>query len=110
MSFERFPESMDPNDRKDYTFRFRLPAGEALESAVVEVVNSTSTEVVADSGIEIESTQFGQISGTLYGVTVWLTAEEAELGNYFLRCRGETDAFPISRKFDKTMRLVVEQR
>lgn len=110
MSFERFHETMDPDDRKDYTFRFKLPAGEAIDSAVVAVVDSTSENELADTGIEFESTQFGQISGRIYGVTVWITASGVTPGTYYLRCRGETDAFPITRKFDKTMKLIVEQR
>ncbi len=111
MSFQSFAEPLDPDAVTDYTFPLRLPAGESLADAVVEFVNSTSTaEADPAPAITIESQSFGQISGTLWGVTVWLAGNGAAPGKYYLRVRGETDSFPIPRRFDCTMRLDVKQR
>lgn len=110
MPFQRFPESMDPDDQKDYTFPFKLNPGEEIASALVEVVDETSENVIDDSPIVIVAQSFGQISGSTWGATVWLTAAGAPAGRYYLRCRGETDSSPIPRKFDVTRELKVEQR
>jgi hypothetical protein len=104
MAFEKFRQKHDPEGRADWTFEFRLNAGEEIESAVVDVVDSTSTTVDDDTDLVIETTSFGQISGTRWGVTVWISGGTP--GNYFLRCRIETDATPLTRKGDKTMQLV----
>lgn len=106
--FEKFAQTHDPEDREDWTFPFRLSAGESIASATIEIVDSTSTDVDADTDLEIEAQAFGQISGTLWGVTAWISGGSP--GDYFLRCTGETNSSPIARKFTKTMKLVVAQR
>ena len=108
MVFKRFPQVHDPNDREDWTFPFRLSSGEAIASAVVEVVDATSTTVDVLTDLDIEAQSFGLISGTLYGVTAWISGGSP--GTYYLRCYGETDSTPFTRKFSTTMRLIVEQR
>jgi len=107
IDFEQFAERHDPNMRKDWTFRFKTNAGESLSSAVVDVVDSTSTDVDAATDLVIESTAFGQISPTVWGVTIWVSGGGAS-SVYYLRCRVETTSSP-SRKTDKTMRLFCEE-
>ena len=104
--FEKFRQSHDPEAREDWMFPFRLNPGEALNSAEVDVVDETSTTVDTDTDLVIESIAFGQISSTLWGVTVWVSGGSP--GDYYLRCRVETTSSP-SRKADKTMLLVAEQ-
>ena len=108
MAFQEFREKHDPNGRKDWTFRWELNDSEAIASATVEVVDSTSTSVDASTDLVIESTAYGQISGAVYGVTVWLTGGTAGQV-YYLRCRIETDSSPITRKDDMTMKLTCSQ-
>ncbi|HEU4544335.1 MAG TPA: hypothetical protein VFR23_24605 [Jiangellaceae bacterium] len=108
MAFLKFAERHDPNGRKDWTFQWVLSAGEAIASATVDVVDSTGTTIDAATDLVIESTAFGQISGTLYGVTVWITGGTAGV-DYYLRCRIETTNAPISRKDDMTMTLLCRQ-
>lgn len=109
MSFETFAAKHDPQARSDWTFPFRLSTGETIAAATVEVVDSTGTTVDLTTDLVIASTSFGQISGTLYGVTVWITGGTAG-SKYYLRCRVETSNTPLSRKADKTMRLLCRQR
>jgi len=106
MSFETWRQMHDPEGREDWGFQFKLNPGESIASAVVDVVDETSTDVDASTDLDIESTAFGQISGVLWGVTVWVSGGSP--GNYYLRCRIETDASP-SRKADKTMTLIVAE-
>lgn len=108
MAFQQFRDKHDPNARDDWTFRFRLSPGESILTALVQVVDSSSLAVDADTDLVIEAQAFGQISGTLWGVTAWISGGGASSA-YYLRCRGETDASPISRKFDRTMKLACQQ-
>lgn len=103
MSFDTFVQKHDPDSREDWTFPFKLNEGESLTSAVVAVVDSTSTTVDVATDLVIESTAFGVISGTLWGVTIWVSGGTP--GNYYLRCRVETSSAP-GQKTDKTNRLV----
>jgi hypothetical protein len=105
--FERFVQRHDPEGRADYTFRFRTDPGESLNSAVVDVVDETSTTVDAATDLVIESTAFGLISPNVWGVTIWVSGG-GDSPVYYLRCRVETTASP-SRKADKTMRLFCEE-
>lgn len=108
MSFDTFAQKHDPQARSDWTFQFRLSAGETIASATVDVVDSTGTTIDALTDLVIASTAFGQISGTLYGVTVWITGGTAG-SDYYLRCHVETSNTPLSRKAEKTMRLLCRQ-
>jgi hypothetical protein len=109
MSFEQALETHDPNGRLDWTFRVRLNPGEQIASAVVDVVDPTSTNVDLTTDIVIESVSFGLISGTVWGVTMWYSGGTPGV-DYFFRCRGVTNSTPISRKFDKTVSISCAQR
>lgn len=109
MGFDTFRQRHDPNGRADWTFQFRLNSGESLASAEVAVVDPTSTTVDGATDLVIETTALGQISGSLWGVTVWISGGHAGT-DYYLRCHVETDAAPISRKGDRTMILACEEQ
>jgi hypothetical protein len=111
MSFSKFATSHDPQGREDYTWPFRLNTGESIASATIDVVDSNSESVDASTDLDIETIAHGQISGTLWGVTAWISGGSAPVGGaktYYLRCRIETDASP-SRKADRTAQLVCKQ-
>jgi len=111
-SFETFRQKHDPNGREDYTFEFRLNTGEAIASATVDVVDESSETIDVATDLVLEATAFGQVNGTVYGVTTWVSEGTAASGTttkYYLRCRGETTASPISRLFDRTMILECKQ-
>jgi hypothetical protein len=106
--FEKFAQSHDPQGRLDWTVTFDLNDGEEISTATVVVVDPVTGAVDADTDLVLESVAWGVISGTQHGVTVWVTGGTAG-ARYYLRFRIETDATPISRKADKTMRLQCRQ-
>lgn len=108
MPFQRFPETLDPDAPlgKDFTFPFSLTiAGDALTSAVIDIVDSTSTNVIVGSLTTISEVTFGLISGALWGVT--FRAQGGAAGRLYLRCRYET---ALGNGDDRTCWLLIEQR
>jgi len=108
VEFETFRQKHDPQGRLDWTFPFLLGSGESISTATVEVVDSASSAVDAATDLVIESTSWGRISATEYGVTVWISGGTAGT-DYYLRCHIETSATPLSRKAETTKRLRCRQ-
>ncbi len=105
-----FVQPHDPNDQTDYTFRFRLPTGEAIANAIVQVVDPVTDEPpVVASDLLISDVSFGVLTDdnavNLYGVTCWISGGTPS-HSYWVRCQITTDSSPLPRIFTRTMRLL----
>lgn len=110
MIFPYWVEPLDPQDQKEYSFRFLLLPGESIVSAQVDQVDATSTTPLALPTLVFGPKNIGVISGQLWGVTQWITS--ATEGGYvaYVRCMITTDyASPLPHKFTRSMRLTVAQ-
>lgn len=110
--FPYFSEAFDAQDQKEYTFRFKLRAGESIVSAQLDEVDITSTTVIDPSVLVFGQKSIGIISGTIFGVTQWLLPLAADVEPFvaYLRCKITTDyASPLPHQFTRTMRLSVGQ-
>jgi|1185.fasta_scaffold379912_3 hypothetical protein len=91
----------DPNGQTQFGFPWLLRPGEAIITAVVDVVDPTSTTIDAATDLAISGVTFGQIQNTQYGVSFWVTGGTAGT-DYTVRCRIETTLSPVSNKTDYT--------
>jgi len=105
-----FVQAHDPNDQTDYTFRFRLPTGESITNASVQVVDpATDAPPVVASDLIISDVSFGSMSDdqtiSLWGVTCWISGGTPS-HSYWVRCQITTDSSPLPRIFTRTLRLL----
>lgn len=109
--FQAFATSHGPQEQADYTFVFRLAPGEAITSAQVTVVDSTSMQPDLSTDLMIRSTSYGQMNASNWGVTIWVmggsTKPDGSTKNYYVRCAIVTNSTPYPRRINRTLRLRV---
>jgi hypothetical protein len=109
MTFDAFREPLDPNDQKDYTLAVQCNAGESLTSANVAFVGADGDSAPTGVTPAVVESSFGVVSGSTWGVTVWLAGNSAPEAYYYLRFRVQSDSTP-PRKLDSTRRILVRQQ
>ena len=87
MTFACFPQRHDPDDVKTYAFRFALNDTDSITSAVIDVVDETSTTVIAPSDLTITNIQAGYIDAA---GAVFFRPHGGVPGIYLLRCTATT--------------------
>jgi hypothetical protein len=110
MIFPYFAETFDPQDQKEFTFRFNILPGESLTTAQIDQVDATSTVVISPPTLVFGTRSIGVISGSLWGVTQWFLPMLDGGFVAYVRCKVTTDyAGPIPHIYTRTMRLTVGQ-
>jgi hypothetical protein len=110
MIFPYFAETFDPQDQKEYLWRFLLLPGENLISAQLDQVDSSSTTVLSPQTMVFGPKTTAVISGNLWGVRQWFLPMSDGGFVAYVRCMIQTDyAGPIPHKYTRTMRITVGQ-
>jgi len=87
MTYPCFPQRHDPDDAKTYAFRFALNDADSITTAVVDVVDATSSTVIAPSDLTISNVRGGNIDGA---GAVFFRPTGGVPGIYWLRCTAST--------------------
>jgi len=110
MIYPYFAETFDPQDQKEFTYRFRILPGENIVTAQLDQVDATSTNLITPATLTLGPKSIGVISGQVWGVTQWLLPMTDGGFVAYLRCKITTDyAGPIPHVYTRTMRLTVGQ-
>lgn len=110
MIFPYWAEPFDPEDQKDYLFRFLILPGESIVSAQIDQVDASSTTVISTPTLVFGPKSIGVISGNLWGISQWFLPTTDNGFVAYVRCKVTTDyAGPIPHIYTRTMRLTVEQ-
>jgi hypothetical protein len=87
MTFPCFPQKHDPEDAKTFAFRFELNDGDEIISAIIDVVDETSTTVITGSNLDVENVRPGYIASA---GAVFFRPIGGTPGLYWLRCTAST--------------------
>lgn len=87
MTFQCFPQVHDPDDAKTYAFRFAVNDLDSITSAVIEVVDATSTTVITGSDLSFQNVRPGYIDAA---GAVFFRPIGGLPGLYWLRCTAST--------------------
>lgn len=121
--FPAFEGFHDPDGGSEpWRFRIKLDTGRSLASAVIDIVDATSSQLIASDLVITEITRAAITDqpaslGNLWGVSFRATGGSAtpvdtgkQFKSYTLRCRWTDDASPTPNGDDSTMILRVKQK